>query len=164
MIIITISFILFFIGVLYSDDPGFYSRELLSGGSDDFYLFIGLTKLNIYGIIFGIANIIVNLILHKKYNKIIHFSSIIYIIIFINQLIGLILINYDTDLLYVFSSFDLFSLWFIFYILGITSTIYTEQVIKKSDKNAECIKINILFKLLIIVIFIGVVILTWKNI
>jgi len=64
IVIIAISFILFFIGVLYSDDSGFYSRELLSSGSDDFYLFIGLTKLNIYGIIFGITNIIANLILH----------------------------------------------------------------------------------------------------
>ena len=134
--IIIISFLLYIIGILYSNDPGFYSRELLSSGGDDFYIFIGMTRINIFGIIFGSINLIINIFLVKHQNKVINISFIIYIEIFIMQLISLLLINLDTSLVYVFFTFDLFSLWFSIYIIGTIILILSKKLIKNINSGA----------------------------
>jgi hypothetical protein len=148
--IIIISFLLYIIGILYSNDPGFYSRELLSSGGDDFYIFIGMTKINIFGIIFGSINLIINIFLVKHQNKVINISFIIYIEIFIMQLISLLLINLDTSLVYVFFTFDLFSLWFSIYIIGTIILILSKKLIKNINSDIHFIEIKIIHKIFII--------------
>ena len=152
--IIIISFLLYFIGILYSNDSGFYSRELLSSGSDDFDIFIGMTKINIFGIIFGLANLILNIILLKYRKKIINISYIIYKVLFTIQFVILCFINMDTSLVYVFFTFDLFSLWFSIYIIGIFILIISLKIIKKMDTNKIFIEIKNIYKILIIIGFI----------
>jgi hypothetical protein len=159
--IIIISFLLFFIGILYSDDTGFYSRELLSNGSEDFGFFIGMTKLNIFGIIFGSINVIVNIILLKLKNKIVNVSYIIYMTIFIMQLLVLFLLNLDTDLVHVFFTFDLFSLWFSIYIYGTFILILFTKLIRNSNVSFEYIKLKIIHKIIIIIGFIVFLALLW---
>ena len=90
VLVIIVSFFLYFIGVLYSDDLGFYSRELLSSGSDDFSIFIGMTGINIFGVIFGSINLVINIFLIKYKNKVINISYIIYLILFIIQFLTLL--------------------------------------------------------------------------
>jgi hypothetical protein len=90
-LVIVFSFLLYSIGVLYSNDPGFYSRELLSSGGDDFLFFIGTTHINIIGIIFGLMSLIINIILLRLKNKILNVSHIFYKMIFIIQLLNLVL-------------------------------------------------------------------------
>jgi len=148
--IIIISFLLYIIGILYSNDPGFYSRELLSSGGDDFYIFIGMTRINIFGIIFGSINLIINIFLVKHQNKVINISFIIYIEIFIMQLISLLLINLDTSLVYVFFTFDLFSLWFSIYIIGTIILVLSKKLIKNINSDIHFIEIKIIHKIFII--------------
>jgi hypothetical protein len=154
VLVIIVSFLLYFIGVLYSDDLGFYSRELLSSGGDDFDIFIGMTGINIFGIIFGSINLVINIFLIKYKNKVLNISYIIYLILFIIQLLILLLINLDTSLVFVFFTFDLFSMWFIVYIVGTFMVILSIRLIKKSDISIKIIELNIIHKLLIIVGFI----------
>lgn len=151
MLIIIISFFLYFIGILYSNDIGFYSREFMSSGGDDFDIFISMTKINLIGIIFGILNLIINLVLLKLKNKIINISYIIYITLFIIQLFTLFLINLDTSLLFVFFTFDLFSIWFLLYIFGTSAIILSNIMIKKLIVNIDIINLNIIHKIIIII-------------
>jgi hypothetical protein len=161
ILIIIISFFLYFIGILYSDDPGFYSRELMSSGGDDFFLFIGATRLNLYGIIFGIINLIVNVMLLKYKNKIINVSYIIYMTIFFNQLFVLFLVNLDTSLLYVFFTFDLFSIWIIIYVFGTLIIVCSMRLIKHSVISFEYVKLKFIHNILIIVGFILFLVTIW---
>ena len=162
ILIIVFSFILIIIGVLYSDDSGFDSREWMSSGGDDFDLFIGLTHLNIYGIIFGFINVVINIILLNKYKKVIYISFIIYKTIFFIQLIVLFLIHLDTDLIYEYFKFDLYSLWFSIYIFGILVITLSKYFIENFSINIKFIKIGIYFKILIIILFICIIIFTWR--
>jgi hypothetical protein len=164
ILIIIISFFLFFIGILYSDDPGFYSREFMSSGGDDFDLFIGTTWLNLYGIIFGMINLIVNIILLKYKNKIINISYIIYMTIFVIQLFVLFLVNLDTSLLYVFFTFDLFSIWIIIYIFGTLIIVCSMNLIKHSVISFEYIELKIIYNILIIIGFILFLAIIWSII
>jgi hypothetical protein len=150
-LIVFISFFLFYIGMLYSDDIGFYSRELLSSGSDDFGIFIGTTFLNFLGLIFGILNIIYNIIELKIRRKIINFSYTIYIIIFVSQLFLIFLINLDTDLFYVFNTFDLFSVWILVFIFGTLTIIISMKILKKIVVDFEYIDFKLINRILLII-------------
>ena len=150
-LIIIISFLMYFIGVLYSNDVGFYSREFMSSGSNDFDLFIAMTGSNIAGIIFGVLNFILNIVLLKNKNKIINVAFIVYLNIFIYQLFYLFLINLDTSLFFVFFTFDLFSIWFLIYFFGTLSIIASKIIIKKLILNYEIIKIKVLYKIIIVI-------------
>jgi len=121
-----------------------------------------MTKLNIFGIIFGSLNAIINIILLKLKNKIINVSYIIYMTIFIMQLLGLFLLNLDTDLVEVFFTFDLFSLWFSIYLLGTFILILFTILIRNSNVSFEYIELNIFYKIIIIIGFIILLTLLWS--
>ena len=163
-LIIIISFFLYFVGILYSDKTGFYSREFMSSGGDDFDIFIGTTYLNLYGIIFGIINLLINLRFMKYKNKIINISYIIYLTIFVMQLFTLLLVNMDTSLLIVFSTFDLFSIWIIVYFFGTIIIISSKILIKRSIVTFEYIELKIIYKISIIIGFPVFYIITWWSI
>jgi hypothetical protein len=142
IVVILFSFALFFLGILYSDDPGFYSRELMSSNSDDFDLFIVLTQLNLLGFICGIINLLINIFLLKKKNKVIYVSQLVYGTIFFIQLFFLFSINLDTSLKHVFFTFDLFSIWVFVFFIGIASVIFVSIAMSKTANKVTIIKLN----------------------
>jgi len=153
LIVIIISSLLYIIGILYSNDQGFYSREYLSSGGDDFDIFISSTKIFFIGIISGFLNLILNIILLKYKNKSINISNIIYLTIFFIQLFFLFLINLDTELIFEFIKFDLFSIWIIIYFIGTLFLLFFMLYFKKYIVNIEYIKIKVIYKILIIISF-----------
>ena len=164
LIIIIISLLLYYIGVLYSDDySGFHTLELLSsGGYDDFQLFMFITFINIFGFLFGIVALVINIILYTSKYKIVNISSCIYQIIFLIQFLLLMLLNTSTSLITQYLIGDLFSLWLTIYIMGIIIVVVSPRLIKKAGINFEYNNLKWFYKIIIALIFIFMVYLCYK--
>lgn len=161
LLIMFFSLLLFLIGVLYSDDPGFYTRENLSSGGDDFDLFIGLTALSMLVFIFALLNLLANVFLLKTRKKIVRLSHHAFITICIIQLMGLCLIALDTSLMIVFFTFDLFSVWVLMYSIGIIIIFINIFLTRKIENEFTIIKVKWFQKILIVITFIIFLSLLW---